>query len=452
MDNSAGLGFKRVLVACRGIAAMRLLRACRELGLAVTVAYSEADRDSPWAMLADDAVCVGPVPEADSYGNFWRVLSAAEVARCDAAAPGDGPLAGNAEFAEAAASCGVTVIGPDAETARRLSDRLECRRLVGQADVPIVEASGALAEGDWGQTAAAELGFPLVCRAVSGKGPARLIRRERDLESGVQLCRAEARAATGDGRVYLEKLPEVNRRVRVPVLADKSGDCFALPECDVSISFRGLVPATESPSPAVGVELRQQLAEVAERAARALGIVSPAMLDFVLSGSGKYWFDGIETRLELDHPMLEELTGVDWAGAAIRAAGGIKAVDDCREVCSPRGWVLQHRLIAVNPDADFERTSGLLTEVRLPGGPGVRVDSAIAAGMEVLPVYEPTLAAITVRAPDRQRAITRMQACLSDAAVNGVKTTLGLLRRLAANARYRAGEPVGGDLDEDTQP
>lgn len=450
-DGSLSLPFKKVLIACRGEAALRVMRACRELALPAVVAYSEADRDALPTLLADEAVCIGPAPEADSYLNLSRVLSAAEITGCDALHPGGAFFADNPEFIEAASTCGITFIGPGADAVRLLSDRIRCREVARAAGVTVVPGTdGEVTDPAAAAASAERLGYPVACVAAAGRGtrPMRVVRRDRDLESGLRLCQAEAKAASGDGRVYLEKLLTGCRYLRVPVLADNTGNVRALVERDRSVQYRYGVLLDESPSSAVDEKLRGRLLAAAEKVARALQLRQPGTIDFFAAAEGECYFAGVDSRLEPDHPVTEVLCGIDWAAAGIRAAAGLRAGDEGRGTRG-EGWAMLCRISAQNPDAEFEQTSGLLTEVRLPGGPGVRVDSYIAPGYEVPPVYDPLLAKITVWAPDRERAIARMERCLGETTVSGLKTTIGLQRRLLANARFRRGTLGVGALDEE---
>jgi acetyl-CoA carboxylase biotin carboxylase subunit len=443
-DQVGGLPFKKLLVACRGDAAMRVMRACRELGLPATVAYSEADRDALPTMLADEAICVGPAPEADSYANLSRMLSAAEISRCDALHPGDGHFADNPEFIEAAGTCGVAFVGPGADSVRLLRDRIRCRELVRGAGVDVVPGSdGEVASPADAMELAGRLGYPVFCKAAAGRGgkAQHVVRRDRDLETGLRMCQAEAKAATGDGRVYLEKLLPDCRHVRVPVLADRTGRIVPLVERDLSVQFRYQTLLDESPSPAVDPVLREALQDAARRVAQALQLRQPGVVDFFLDASAHYFFAGADSRLEPDHPVTEGVTGIDWAAEGVRAAAGLElAAIDPRSTVT--GWAVQCRITAQNPDAEFEQTAGLLTEVRLPGGPGVRVDGYIAPGYEVPPVYDPLLVKITAWGPDRARAIARMERCIAETTISGVKTTVGLHRRLLSAPKFRRGQVV----------
>jgi acetyl-CoA carboxylase biotin carboxylase subunit len=450
-DGSPALSFKKLLVACRGNAAMRVMRACRELGLPAVVAYSEADRDALPTLLADEAVCIGPAPEADSYANLSRILSAAEISGCDALHPGDGFFADQPEFIEAASTCGVTFVGPGADSVRLLRDRIRCRELVRGAGVEVVPGSdGEVAGPAEAAELAGRLGYPVLCKAAAGRGgkAQHVVRRDRDLETGLRFCQAEAKAATGDGRVYIEKLLPDCRHVRVPVLADRAGTTVALAERDLSVQFRYQMLLDESPSPAVDAALRRNLLAAAELVARALQLDQPGAVDFFLGPGGRFYFAGADSRLEPDHAVTEAVTGIDWAGAGIRAAAGLEAGGEGRSA-SFTGWAMQCRIAAQNPDADFEQTAGLLTEVRLPGGPGVRVDGYVAPGYEVPPVYDPLLVQLVAWAPDRLRAIGRMERCIAETTISGVKTTVGLHRRLLSLPRFRRGQ--AGALDEELQ-
>jgi acetyl-CoA carboxylase, biotin carboxylase subunit len=441
---------KKVLIADRGEIALRVLRACRELGLPSVVVYSEPDRDSLPVLLADEAVCIGPGPAQDSYLNVSRVLSAAEITHCDAVHPGYGALADSPEFADATESVGLTFIGPNPETMRRCRDKIAGRQLALQVGLPVVPGSpGEVTDPVEAGRLCAELGYPVMVKTATGTGPKNkhVVRRDKDLETGLRIAQADAKAEFGDGRVYIEKLlPEV-RHIEIPVIADRHGNVAALPERDCSVQYRFRKLLEESPSPAVTPELRKRLADWAVAYARAAGVSSSAVVEFLCDSAGKCHFIEMDCRLHVEHPVTEMVTGIDIVRLQLTGASG-----ETVSVAQPgffRGHAIECRINAEDTDASFEPTSGLVNEVRLPGGPGIRIDSYLAAGYTVPQLYDTLLAKVIAWAPDRTQAIARMERALAETVLLGPATTLGLHRRLLQSGRFRRGRLAIGMLDEE---
>lgn len=452
--------FRKVLVADRGDAALRIIRACRELGIPTVAAHSEGDRDSLPVLLADESVCVGPSPVEDSYLNVSRLLSAAEVTRCDALHPGTGMLADDPEFADATAAVGLKFIGPPAETLRLTADRLSLRRLMQQHNIPVIPGSAAAvttpAEAAQACTA---LGLPLVFKPVSSAAHSlRVVRDERDLEAGFRLAQAEARAAPGEGLVYVEKLVVNARHIEVTVLCDQQGTRVVLPERDCSVQYRTRKLFDESPSPGLSPARRRRLAEMALQAASAVGIPGLLNVEFIADGRGDCRFLRLNSRLPTGHAVSELVTGCDVVREQIRLAAGESLPDRLRpaaharqsgsEFTTPRGHAIGCRIYAENPDADFEVSAGLVTDLHLPGGHDVRVDSVLVPGSRILPLYDTLLCRIAVRAADRPRALDRLDAALGEVIIAGVTTTTTFYRRLVQGSRLRAGRFYTGTLDE----
>ncbi len=440
--------FKKVLIANRGEVALRIVRACRELGVDAVAVYSEADRDSLPVRLADEAVCIGPAPLPDSYLNVSRVLSAAEITGCDAVHPGYGLLADNPEFAEATESCGLVFVGATVETMRRAKDKLATRALARAADVPVVPGSESeVTRPEDAAGLCAELGYPVMVKAAVGHGAVgkHVVRRDRDLEPGLRLCQAEARVAFGDSRVYLEKFLPNARHIEVQLLADQQGNVAALPERDCSVQFHYRKLTEESPSPAVAPSVRQLLAQWALVLARAVSLTTAGTVEFLADKDGNCYFLGIDCRLHIEHPVTEMVTGCDIVHEQLRAAAGdgLKSNPSLQ----PFGHAMECRICAEDTDAGFEPVSGLVTEVRLPAGPGVRVDSHLTPGSLVTSDYDTLLAKVIVWAPDRQTAIARMDRALAETVLGGVANTVDLQRRLMQSGRFRRGTLAIGMLD-----
>jgi acetyl-CoA carboxylase biotin carboxylase subunit len=442
--------FKKVLIANRGEVALRIIRACRELGMSSVAVYSEPDRDSLPVMLADEAICIGPGPAQDSYLNVSRILSAAEITHADALHPGYGFLADSPEFAEATESCNLTFIGSRSDTMRLMSDKIAGRQLALKTGLPIVP--GSESEVATVQDAAklcAELGYPVIVKAATGSGDAgkHVVRRDRDLETGYRMCQAEAKASFGDSRVYIEKLILNARHIEIQVLADKHGDIVALPERDCSVQFRFRKLLEESPSPAVSVEQRRKLAEWSVALAGAAGLTNAGNVEFLADDKETCCFLRMDSRLHVEHGVTEVVTGRDIVHEQFRAAAGEKLT--CVKETHPHGHAIESRICAEDPEAGFEPSSGLVTEVRLPAGPGIRIDSYLMPGCTVPELYDPLVAKVIAWASDRPAAIARMERALAETAIVGIATTTSLHRRLMQSGRFRRGKLAIGMLDEE---
>ncbi len=442
--------FKKVLVANRGEVALRVVRACRELNISSVVVYSEADRSSLPVMLADETVCIGPAPLPDSYLNVSRILSAAEITRCDALHPGYGLLADSPEFAEATESCGLVFIGATVETMRQTQDKLTGRALARSVGVPVVPGSESeVARPEDAIRLCAELGYPVMVKAATGHGSVgkHVVRRERDLEPSLRLCQAEARASFGDSRVYIEKLLPNARHIEVQILADQHGNVRALPERDCSIQFRYRKLAEESPSPAVSPLLRERLTEWSVALARAFGLSTAGTVEFLTDERGDCYFLELDCRLHIEHAVTEVVTGYDIVHEQLRAAAGEELGNGL--VPPAVGHALECRICAEDPDAGFEPVSGLLGEVKLPAGPGVRVDSWVTPGSVVPAEYDTLIAKVVTWAQDRPSAIARMERALAETVLEGMPTTTAFQRRLMQSGRFRRGTLAIGMLDNE---
>ena len=442
--------FKKVLVANRGEIALRIIRACREAGVPAVAAYSEADRDSLPVLVADEAVCIGPPASADSYLNVSRILSAAEITGCDALHPGYGFMSESAEFVEAAESVNVKFIGPSAPTIRLMGDKIEARRTVSAAGVPVLPGSeGEVRDSKEAARLCKELGYPVLVKAAAGGGGKgmRIVKREKDLESGFRMCQAEAKASFGDPRVYVEKYVSKAHHVEVQILADRNGRVVSLGERDCSAQRRHQKLLEEAPSPIVDDAMRDRLGSWAIAAARAAGYVSAGTVEFMVDKEGNCFFMEMNARLQVEHPVTEEVTGIDIVREQLRIAAGepLDLPDDAGRL---RGHAIECRIYAEDPDMDFEPSPGLVTEVRMPGGPGIRVDSYLMPGYRVPPFYDPLVAKIISHGPDRETATARMDRALAETEIGGIATTIRFHRRLLRSGRFQRGQLTTADLDE----
>lgn len=443
--------FKKVLVANRGEIALRIIRACRDSGIPSVLVYSEADRDSLPVLLADEAVCIGPAPARDSYLNASRILSAAEIAGCDALHPGYGFLSESPEFCEATESCKLVFIGPRAETLRLLGDKIEARTTAARAGVPVIPGSeGEVREAKDASRIARELGYPILVKAASGGGGKgmRVIRSEKDLESGLRMCQAEAKAAFGDPRVYIEKYVSDAHHIEVQVLADAYGTVRHLGERDCSAQRRHQKVLEESPSLLVDEPMRRRLGEWAIAVAAAAGYRNAGTVEFVVDKERNCYFMEMNARLQVEHPVTELVTGVDIVREQLRIASGEK-LELPEDAHQPWGHAIECRICAEDPDADFEPCPGLITDLRLPGGPGVRVDSYLQPGYRIPHHYDPLVAKIITWGKDRANAISRMERALAETEIAGLATTVGFHRRLLKSSRFLRGKVTTAMLDEE---
>jgi acetyl-CoA carboxylase biotin carboxylase subunit len=428
----------KVLIANRGEIALRIIAACREAGLATVAVHSEADRDSLHVRMADESVCIGPAYASASYLNVTAVIAAAEITGADAIHPGYGFLAENAHFAEIVQECGLTWIGPPPEAIRAMGDKANARRTVTERGVPVLPGSNEpVTSRDEAVTIAEEIGFPVILKASAGGGGKgmRVARDARELRHVFDTARHEAEKAFGVGDVYLEKYLTAPRHIEVQIMADGNGRVVALGERECSIQRRHQKLIEEAPSPAVDAELREAMCEAAVSAAAAVGYVSAGTVEF-LYDDGKFYFMEMNTRIQVEHPVTEEVTGVDLLMEQLRVAGG-QALSIRRR---PKmvGHAIEFRINAEDP-VTFAPSPGEITELAFPVGPGVRIDTHIYRGYVVPPYYDSLLAKLIVHAPDRQQAIARAKGALGMFLIGGVRTSIPLHLRILDDADFVAG-------------
>ncbi|MDN5365470.1 MAG: acetyl-CoA carboxylase, biotin carboxylase subunit [Thermacetogenium sp.] len=434
--------FKKILVANRGEIAVRIIRACREMGIKTVAVYSEADRDSLHVSLADETVCIGGPQPAQSYLNIPNIISAAEGRGADAIHPGYGFLAENPYFAEVCEGRGIKFIGPPASAITEMGAKARARQLMVEAGVPVVPGSSGLLDENLDISAvAAEIGYPVMIKASAGGGGRgmRIARNQEELETALITARQEAEVAFGDGSLYLEKLIERPRHIEIQILADEYGHVVHLGERDCSIQRRNQKLVEETPSPAITPELREKMGEAAVRAARAVKYTGAGTVEFLLDRDGNYYFIEMNTRIQVEHPVTEWVTGIDLVVETIRLAAGEELGYEQEDV-EFRGAALECRINAEDPEKDFRPCPGTITEYLPPGGPGVRVDSGIYPGYRIPPYYDSLLAKLITWGRNRQEAIRRMERSLSEFRIAGVKTTIDFLRRIMENENFRRGE------------
>jgi len=444
--------FNKVLVANRGEIALRVIRACRELGVQTVAVYSEADRESLHVRFADDDVCIGPPPGRQSYLNIPRIIAAAEITGADAIHPGYGFLAENAEFAQICKASNIVFIGPTAEQIQAMGDKASARRLAKEAGVPTVPGSeGILATPEDAVVVAAELGFPVIIKATAGGGGKgmRIAQDEEALGQLFSLAQNEALAAFGNGDVYLEKYLERPRHVEIQVMGDSYGRVIHLGERDCSIQRRHQKLVEESPSPALSPELRARMGHAAVALAAAIGYLGAGTVEFLLAPDGSFYFMEMNTRIQVEHPVTEMVTGFDLVKEQVRIAAG-EPLSFPAELNGLRGHAIECRVNAEDPARNFQPCPGHITAYHPPGGPGVRVDTHVYAGYTVPPYYDSLLAKVIVHGRDRPEAMARMGQALESFILEGVPTTIPFLARLIRHPDFVAGRVDTRFLERET--
>ncbi|MDP2359870.1 MAG: acetyl-CoA carboxylase biotin carboxylase subunit [bacterium] len=433
--------FKRMLIANRGEIALRIIRACRELDIESVAVYSTADAESLHVRFADDAVCIGPPPSSESYLNTRAILTAAQITQCDALHPGYGFLAENAAFADMCRDHDLAFVGPRGDVIRRMGDKAEAKRTMREAGVPCIPGSPGLIEGlDEARAFAEEVGYPVILKATAGGGGRgmRVARSADELENAFSTARAEAEAGFGNAGLYLEKFLEHPRHVELQILGDKLGNVIHLMERDCSIQRRHQKLVEECPSPAVGPELREQMGAAAVNAARAVGYDSAGTMEFLLE-DGRFYFMEMNTRIQVEHPVTEMVTGVDLIRQMILAAAGLP-IEFRQEDIRIVGHAIECRINAEDPAKGFRPHAGLVKALHVPGGIGVRVDSHIYQGYQIPSNYDSLLGKLIVHAPTRTKALDRMKRALGEYIIEGVRTTIPFHLQLMADPAFRSGD------------
>jgi acetyl-CoA carboxylase biotin carboxylase subunit len=441
--------FRKVLIANRGEIALRILRACHELGVEAVVAYSEADRTSLAVQLADEAICIGPPDAARSYLSAPAVISAALVTGCDAIHPGYGFLSEDEGFAEVVAAHDLTFIGPPAPVLERFASKAGTRQLLAGHGLPTIPGSDGMLRDDLHALSEAErIGYPVLIKPSAGGGGKgmRMVRTPRELESSLRVCRSEAKAAFGDDSLYLEKWLDQNRHVEVQVAVDRYGHGIHLGERDCSVQRRHQKILEEAPTPALGEAARTELAERAIRAVVAAGYENVGTLEFLVDADGDFYFIEINCRIQVEHPVTEMLTGIDMVAMQMRIAAG-EPLGLSQTDITLRGHAIEFRINAEDPDHEFRPSAGVVERYLAPGGPGVRMDSHLYTGYEVPPFYDSLLGKLIVWAPDRNAAIARGRAALDGLVIDGLVTNVPIHQALLASETFLDGQMTTNLLD-----
>jgi len=416
----------RILIANRGEIALRIIRACHELGIEAVVVYSEADREQPYLRLADEAICIGPAEPAQSYLNIPRIISAAEIADIDAIHPGYGFLAENIKFAQICADCGINFIGPPVDAMRLLGDKIEACKLAKRAGVPVVPGSqGAIEDDDQALKLASQIGYPVIVKAAAGGGGRgmRVVHNDMSLRAAFAAAKAEADAAFGDSTVYLEKFIVEPRHVEVQIMADHDGNVLHFYERDCTIQRRHQKMIEESPCPVIDERTREKLADSALKVMKKANYVNAATVEFILDKDGNYYFIEANTRIQVEHPVTEMVTGHDLIKWQLKIASGHKIRFSQRNI-KHTGVAIECRINAEDPANGFAPCPGKITRFIVPGGPGVRVDTHIYQGSVVSTNYDSMICKLIVHRGTRTEAIATMKRALSEFVIEPIKTTI----------------------------
>ena len=436
--------FKKVLIANRGEIALRIIRACKELGIDTVAVYSEADRDSLHVRFADEDVCIGRGPVADSYLNVQRILAAAEITNAEAIHPGYGFLAENAEFSEICSQSQFVFIGPTPENIRKMGDKATARRMMIESGVPVVPGSrGVVSDDRQALAAAREIGYPVILKATAGGGGKgmRVVRSETELHGAYAIASSEAGNAFGNPALYVEKFLEKPRHVEFQIMGDKFGNVVHLGERDCSIQRRHQKLIEESPCPVMTEELRRRMGDSAVKAASAIGYVGAGTIEFLVDKDFNFYFMEMNTRIQVEHPVTEMVTRLDLVKEQIWVACGEKLSFGPEDI-KINGHAIECRINAEDPDHDFLPRPGEITTFHPPGGPGVRVDTHIYQSYKIPPFYDSLLAKLIVHGRDRREALARLRRSLEEFIILGIPTTIEFHKKIVDDPRF-----ISGDFD-----
>ncbi len=434
--------FKKVLIANRGEIAVRIIRTCRELGIATVAVYSTADQQALHVKLADEAYCIGPAASQKSYLSIASIMSVAAFTHADAIHPGYGFLAENADFAETCVACGITYIGPDSDAINRMGAKAVARKTMQTAGVPTVPGTeGIIQDVDRAVTVASRIGYPVIVKATAGGGGKgmRVANDEADLRTAIRQAQKEAEIAFGNAEVYLEKYLEATRHVEIQIMADKQGNVVYLGERDCSIQRRHQKLIEEAPSPALDQELRDQMGRAAIAAAKAVNYHSAGTVEFLLDNQGQFYFMEMNTRIQVEHSVTEMITGIDLIREQITVAAG-NPLSFGQDDVKISGWAIECRINAEDPGRNFMPAPGTVTNYLPPGGFGVRVDSAAYSGYTISPFYDSMVAKVIVWGRNRHEAIQRMKRALGEFVIEGITTTIPFHQQLLEQTDFVKGD------------
>lgn len=432
---------RKLLIANRGEIAVRIIRACREMGIATVAVYSEADKESLHTQLADEAICIGPGPSSQSYLNMESIMSATLVSGADAIHPGFGFLSENAKFAEFCERCNVTFVGPDSGVIRNLGNKQIARNTMAAAGVPVIPGTDKpVMDVETGMREARRIGYPVIVKAALGGGGKgmRTAYRQEEFALAFQTAQKEATAAFGDGTMYIEHFVEHPRHIEFQILADGKGNVIHLGERDCSIQRNHQKMIEESPCAAVSDEFRKKMGKAAVKAAKAAKYVNAGTIEFLLENNNKFYFMEMNTRIQVEHPVTEWVTGLDLIKEQIKIASGLPLSITQKDV-NIQGHAIECRINAENPWKHFRPSPGTITDLHFPGGQGVRVDTDIYAGYTVPPYYDSMLAKLIVHGNDRKEAIAKMQSALGEVIIDGIDTNIDYQFAILEDPDYQAG-------------
>mgnify|MGYP001129556972 CR=1 FL=1 len=434
--------FDKILIANRGEIAVRIIRACREMGIKTVAVFSEPDREALHTQLADEAVCIGSAKAADSYINMPNIITAAVETKAQAIHPGFGFLSENSTFAAMCEECNIKFIGPAPSVIDALGNKSNAREMMIRAGVPVIPGSdGVVADREQAHEVAGKLGYPVMVKASAGGGGKgiRIVRTEDELDQAFEAAQSETKAAFGDDQMYMEKVIEHARHIEVQVLGDHFGNVIHLGERDCSLQRKNQKVLEEAPSPVLSEETREKMCKSAVLAAKAAGYESAGTIEFLYDHSGQYYFMEMNTRIQVEHPVTEWVTGIDLIKEQIRIADGQKLSFTQQDI-EINGHAIECRINAENPEKNFRPCPGTITDMYLPGGKGVRIDSAIYSGYTVPPYYDNMLAKLIVFAKNRTEAIRKMQSALGEVIIEGIDTNVDYQYDILHDPKYQAGD------------
>jgi len=432
--------FNKILIANRGEIALRIIRACKELGIKTVAVYSQADVDSLHVRFADEAVCIGPPPSSESYLNIPRLISAAEITNAEAIHPGYGFLAENSRFAEISQSCNIRFIGPSPEVIDKMGNKSLAKETMRKAGIPVIPGSeGVIKTVSEAKEIAKTIGYPVILKASAGGGGKgmRIVQDEEQLENAFETAQTEATAAFGNGDLYLEKFFVHPRHIEIQILGDDYGNVIALGERECSIQRKHQKLIEEAPSPAINQQLRDRICAAALKGAKAVGYTSAGTIEFLLDTDGNFYFMEVNTRIQVEHPVTEMVIGLDLVKEQIRLAakGKLDSIN-----YKMRGHAIECRINAENPTKNFMPSPGTITYFHIPGGPGVRVDTHAYAQYVIPPYYDSLLAKVIIHGRTREEALRRLQRALEEFVIEGVQTTIPFHLKVLEDERFRNGE------------
>ncbi len=433
---------KKILIANRGEIALRVIRACKELGISTVAVYSEADRDCLHVRFADEAVCIGPPIPSESYLNIPRIISAAEISDADGVHPGYGFLAENAEFAEICETSNLTFIGPSSKMILRMGDKIYAKDLMKRAGVPVIPGSeGSVKDEKEALSLATEIGYPVIMKAAAGGGGRgmRIVRSKEELSSAFAMAYAEAQAAFGNSTLYMERYFEAPRHIEIQLLGDGKGEVIALGERECSIQRKHQKLIEESPSPAVDASLRKRMVEAALAGAKAVNYRSAGTVEFLLDENRHFYFMEMNTRIQVEHPVTEMVYGIDLLKEQIRVAAG-GALTEIHATMEPKGHAIECRINAEDPFKGFRPMPGKITSFHVPGGFGIRVDTHAYAQYMIPPFYDSLLAKIISHGFDREEALNQMTRALEEFIIEGIPTTIPFHKQILNHKKFVAGD------------